>query len=88
MITKWFSNLPSDQQESFKRSVKGANPVLERLIEICQERFTTIESDALNFDSPSWPYLQASLVGRKDELRMMINLLTLDQEDKNIGLTN
>lgn len=58
------------------------------LIEILNSRIqemTTKELDPNTFGSPAWPYLQAAQVGARKELTNLLS--TLDQKDKNIGLT-
>lgn len=89
MWTKWTSHLPEADRDSFRNSVKGSKQVLDRAIEILQERYNGLESNELDpkiFGSAAWPYLQAALVGRKAEIRDTIKLLTLTGEDN--GFTN
>lgn len=85
MFSKWTQHLRSDtDKEEFRQAIKGSKPILDRIIQILDERETAIDTytcDVKTFDSPSWPYLQAALVGKKSELREIKKLLTLDQKE-------
>jgi hypothetical protein len=88
MWTKWTQNLKSEQDRiEFERSFQSARPVLDRAIDILNERekaLTNRELDLKSFGSPSWPYLQAALVGARAELRnLKILFTTLDQKELN-----
>ena len=87
MWTKWTSHLPEPEKEAFRNTVRGSDQVLERQRTILKERLMGLEAaevDPKAFGSPSWPYLQAMIVGRKAELRDMIKLLTIeDTNDPN-----
>jgi hypothetical protein len=88
MWTKWTQNLKSEQDKiEFERAFRNSRPVLDRAIEILNEREKAInnkELDLNSFGSPSWPYLQAALVGARAEIRnLKILLTTLDNKDTN-----
>lgn len=89
MWTKWTSHLRTDEERTaFKRQINGSQEVLDRVRMILEERYKGLEDNELDpkiFGSPSWPYLQAAICGRKAELRDTIKLLTLTGEDN--GLT-
>lgn len=87
MWLKWTQNLTSpDDKRLFESALRSAKPVLDRVTEILNEReaeITTKELDYNSFGSPSWPYLQAALVGARKEISVLKKLLTLDQKDSN-----
>jgi hypothetical protein len=82
MWSKWTQHLNNyEDVEAFKRSLRLSKPVLERIIDLLDERDRSLDTTefALDaFESPSWPYLQAAIVGRRTELREIKKLLTLD----------
>lgn len=81
MKTIWFMDLPKDEQEDFKREVKSAKNVLDKLEQIVNSRIKEIVV-ANDYDSPSWAYKQADRNGYNRALTEIINILHLDQEVK------
>jgi hypothetical protein len=83
MWTQWTSGLTDKDKADFERSAQAATPVLERAIQIIEDREQELDQEEFNmesFGSPSWPYLQAALVGRRAELRSIKQLLGLRPE--------
>jgi len=79
--TIWFMDLPKDEQEGFKKQVKSAKDVLEKLEQIVKHKIKEIVvSD--DYDSPSWAFKQADRNGYNRALTEIINILNLDQEVK------
>jgi hypothetical protein len=79
MISAWTKHLPDEiDKENFARRVRSATDVLDRLRDICKERITLIEREETDF-SPGWEYKQASLIGRRLELKQMLKLLDLTE---------
>lgn len=80
---KWFSNLPSNQQEDFKQLVLSSSKLLDRLKEIC---YTTIQNGELtkqvDYDCPSWAYKQADLNGYMRAYREIADLADINNADK------
>jgi hypothetical protein len=74
-------DLPKDEQEGFKREVKSAKNVLDKLEQIVQNRIKEIVITN-DYDSPSWAYKQADRNGYNRALTEIINILHLDQEVK------
>ena len=81
MKTIWFMDLPKDEQEGFKREVKSAKSVLDKLEQIVQKKIKEIVV-VDDYDSPSWAYKQADRNGYNRALTEIINILHLDQEVK------
>lgn len=80
MQTQWFSDLPPDQQENFKKSVEASKLVLDKLIEICYNRINNLETVTIkDYDNPSWSHKQAHRNGEIDELRKIIDLCTIKE---------
>jgi hypothetical protein len=79
--TIWFMDLPKDEQDGFKREVKSAKNVLDKLEQIVQNRIKEIVITN-DYDSPSWAYKQADRNGYNRALTEIINILHLDQEVK------
>jgi hypothetical protein len=76
MKTTWFTNLPKDQQEGFKKQVLSSRDVLERLTEILEDKKTEVVLST-DYDSPSWAYKQADRNGYDRALTEVINLLNM-----------
>lgn len=81
MKTIWFMDLPKDEQEGFKREVKSAKNVLDKLEQIVKHKIKEIVV-LDDYDSPSWAYKQADRNGYNRALTEIINILHLDQEVK------
>lgn len=80
MQTQWFSNLPKDKQEEFKKLVFSSQKVLDRAKEIC---YNTIQNGVLpsetDYDSASWAYKQADRNGYLRAYNELLQLFTLDK---------
>jgi hypothetical protein len=74
-------DLPKDEQEGFKKEVKSAKNVLDKLEQIVNSKIKEIVI-ANDYDSPSWAYKQADRNGYNRALTEIINILHLDQEVK------
>ena len=81
MKTIWFMDLPKDEQDGFKKEVKSAKNVLDKLEQIVNSKIKEIVI-ANDYDSPSWAYKQADRNGYNRALTEIINILHLDQEVK------
>ena len=81
MKTIWFMDLPKDEQDGFKREIKSAKNVLDKLEQIVNSKIKEIVI-ANDYDSPSWAYKQADRNGYNRALTEIINILHLDQEVK------
>jgi hypothetical protein len=79
MKTIWFMDLPKDEQEGFKKEVKSAKNVLDKLEDIVRSRLKDIVVTE-DYDSPSWAFKQADRNGYNRALMEIINILNLDHE--------
>lgn len=79
MKTIWFMDLPKDEQEGFKKEVKSAKNVLDKLEDIVRSRLKEIVVTE-DYDSPSWAFKQADRNGYNRALTEIINILNLDHE--------
>lgn len=78
MKTSWFTHLPKDQQEGFKKQVLSSRDVLERLQKIMEDKKTEVVLST-DYDNPSWAYKQADRNGYDRALTEVINLLTMKE---------
>ena len=85
MQHRWFSHLPSSEQEEFKKLVLGSQKVLDKLKQLC---YNTIQNGVLpssqDYDNPSWAYKQADRNGylrAHQELYDLLNV-TSDKDRK------
>lgn len=79
MKTTWFTHLPKDQQEDFKKQVRSSRDVLERLIQILKDKTTEVVLST-DYDNPSWAYKQADRNGYDRALTEVINLINMKDE--------
>jgi len=71
------------KKAKFRNQVLAAKPVLERLIMLIDEKETALnnsEFDPKNFDTPSWPYLQAYKNGCKIDNGWDEKIMDLDKQ--------
>ena len=78
MKTTWFTNLPKDQQEEFKKQVLSSRDTLERLQKILEDKKTEVVLST-DYDNPSWAYKQADRNGYDRALTEVINLVTMKE---------
>jgi hypothetical protein len=78
MKLSWFSHLPRDQQEGFKKQINSSRDVLERLIKILEDKQTEVVLST-DYESPSWAYKQADRNGYDRALTEVINLLNMKE---------
>ena len=84
MQTKWLSHLKGEEQEEFKKSLKSARNVLDKLRQIVYTNIESRESISRpDYDSPSWSHKQAHNNGYVECARELLNLLDLDQRNIN-----
>lgn len=76
MKTTWFTHLPRDQQEGFKKQVLSSRDVLERLQKMLEDKKTEVVLST-DYESPSWAYKQADRNGYDRALTEVINLLNM-----------
>lgn len=84
MQHQWFSNLPKDKQEEFKRTVLNSTLVLDKAKEIVYNMsITESQVGTTDYDSPSWSHRQADRNGYLRALREVVDLLNVsDRETK------
>jgi len=78
MKTTWFTHLPKDQQEGFKKQVLSSRDTLERLQKILEDKKTEVVLST-DYDNPSWAYKQADRNGYDRALTEVINLVTMKE---------
>ena len=76
MKLTWFSNLPKDKQEGFKKQINSSRDVLERLQQILEDKQTEVVLST-DYDNPSWAYKQADRNGYDRALTEVINLINM-----------
>lgn len=84
MQHQWFSDLPKDKQEEFKKSVLGSSFVLDKLHKIVYNMSITESKVTIgDYDSPSWAFKQADRNGYLRALSEILALVTVsDRETK------
>ncbi len=83
MQSKWFSHLPKDKQEDFKKMVLGSGKVLDTLQEICYNVIKNGElAPSTDYDNPTWAYKQADRNGYLRAYHEIVAMLKLSDHEK------
>lgn len=82
MISAWTEGLNEEGKQQFERQFHNASDVLERLADIYKRRLKNIDSQDKDFDTPGWPFRAANNVGRREEILLLLNLISLDHRSK------
>lgn len=86
MITKWTDHIQDQEtKENFKREILGAKRVLDRMSTILKDVETSLEDKELSvkaFEVASWPYYQAYHNGYRKALRLVQQLIDLDNRER------
>jgi hypothetical protein len=84
MKAEWLGNLKGEDRENFKNSILSSKIVLDKLNEIVYNMYKKEESvSTADYDSPSWSHKQAHTNGRREALKQILDLITL--ESPNLG---
>lgn len=84
MFIDWTKHLKTEEEkEQFRNQVKAAKPVLDRLKALIDEReagLDKLDLDPKSFNSPGWPFYQASRIGAKASTMWTRKLIDLDKQ--------
>ena len=84
MYSKWTSHLASaEDKEKFQNHIKGSRDVLDRLIEILDEKekeYTNMELSISIYDQSNWAERQAHMNGYRSCSQSIRKLIDLDQQ--------
>lgn len=76
--TRWLAGIPNTDQERLKARaelVLASGPILDELAKIIEDEMKRLDqTDATDYESPSWAYKEAD---RKGQLRAYRNILAL-----------
>ena len=74
--------LQGKEREEFKEYLLNNKKLLDKLIKMLYNMYRDVENVSSNdYDSASWAFKQAHLNGKKEVIRNLISLLTLDPEE-------
>jgi hypothetical protein len=83
MWTRWTQHLNTDKEKTdFQRQIYSTKSVLDRILQILEEKEKTLQTKERDFSIQGWPYHQAYTVAQRDVILELKQLLTLDQKDK------
>lgn len=80
MQIAWASHLPKEEQEDFKKYVRGSVAILDRLSDIIQKKVEAADNSRISVDAygiPNWSEKQADSCGylrAMKEIQELINL--------------
>ncbi len=84
MYSRWTQHLSTEEEkENFRREVRSARSVLDRLLQIHnedEEALDRSEMDQRVYQSPSWSHLQAHKNGIRQYIHSNRLLIDLDQQ--------
>lgn len=84
MYSVWTEHLKNpEHKEQFKNTVLASKPVLERLSELLDKREKDMDQTELSlatYDTPSWSHKQAHNNGYRAALKVVRNLIDLEQQ--------
>lgn len=87
MLTVWTKNLKTvEEQDNFNNQLLGARPVLERLMELLNEKEASLEASERSvkaYENPNWSHLQAHKNGCSSMLSSIKELINLDHQKVN-----
>lgn len=85
MKIQWTSHLKTDdEKERFERQILSSSAVLERLMELLEDRekaINSIETGVEKYTQPGWDAIQAHYNGEKASLKYIKNLINLDKQE-------
>lgn len=88
MYTKWTTHCKNEHEKAtFEADLRRARSVLDRLKDILEQELEVAEKQEIGiegFSSPSWPYLQAYILGCKANAKDLIKLIDLDKQKDTI----
>ena len=81
---QWTSHLKTQQdKDRFKQLLNSSKEVLERLSDILQSEFDSIDTvKETDYFNASWAYLQAHQNGRKEQLIKILTILNKTLDNK------
>lgn len=88
MYSAWTDHLDTaDKKLDFKQHIKSSAPVLERLREIIQKEYATLDEFELSkkaFDTPNWAERQAFNNGYRSCLNLINKVTDIDFTKENL----
>lgn len=77
MISRWFNGLDTDERKDLEREFNSSVRVREKIVEILKKDLQNLYASLGNekdYESPSWPYIQADKLGEAKALKKLITL--------------
>lgn len=75
---RWAKHLSDEEQkDKFLKTIYSSGAALDRLKEIIDELLEEAELKSLGFETPNWPYVQASVIGEKKALNKIKDIITI-----------
>ncbi len=79
---QWTANIANkDTKESFEDLLRNSTKILDRLVQMCEERersLDRIDFSLSSYDNPNWENKQAHINGRRAELQALKQLITIN----------
>jgi len=82
MMVDWLKPYTGEDRAKYERELRSSTFVIQRLKELIEEYDTEVvnteERNMAGYDKPAWPYKQAHVNGRRQELNRFRQLMNLD----------
>jgi HEAT repeat protein len=79
----WYKTLSTEDREKFKTQLFGSQEVLDRLIEILQDKYDeslSLSESKDRYGEPNWALEQADHIGQRRVIQNIIELVTLTED--------
>jgi hypothetical protein len=64
-----------EQKQKFEQALRASTTIVTRLQQILDEEEKALDKASVDFDNPSWSHKQAFILGQKDTLRKLKELV-------------
>jgi hypothetical protein len=72
--------LKGEEKEDLKNYLQNNKKVFDILYKIVYNMYRETEKRSYDYDSPSWPYLQAHVNGAKESLEKVLSVLQIEEK--------
>lgn len=81
---EWLKHIPADKKEDYEAAIRASTIVLSGLRKILLDRISAIHAEegrTTDYDSPAWPFKQASRNGKHTAYSELLALLTFKAKE-------
>jgi len=72
----WTKHLKGEEErQKLEQTIRASTTIVTRLQQILEDEERTLDKTSTDFENPSWAYRQAFILGQKDALRKIKDLI-------------